>query len=498
MCQVLTVSNYKLLRKIGEGGFGIVWLAQKMESGEFFALKEITSENISGHEIRALKLYAKKLKESSFEGVVPILDIIMENDKVYYTMPLCDGVNGTKPTDPNYTPLTLYQFIEERRKESKWFSKEEIEAFISPIISAAGEISKAELLHRDIKPANILFFNGKPCLGDIGLLTEDNLSVKADGTPGFSAPEWYTRSLGNPDMWGCATTLFYLLTGNSPDLIGRVAYHWQPCGKEAMSLEDVEVWQNFINVINRTTSEAPKERYFRFDDLKKAINAVVNGYKTEFDYPIWVPYLLRVLFARISELPAKFRYTVYAGFIGVITSLIFLGFYLVHSTPEMIVESTEIYYENLWKATGNGIQKQYDKLLRAKTDDEKMKCFDKMKNILLSPFKEEETLEKFCLYFSQSQITEHHNIKLHELLAKIVPIYVRRNQIENIDIINNSLLGRYCFVKIDATNNDNVSELEKLGYKLMTYSEAVSFKSRNAVAKRRAEILKRRNRNKEN
>ncbi len=479
-----TLANYKLIRKIGEGGFGIVWLAQKVNSNEFIALKEVTSENISGHEIKALKLYAETFKNSPSEGIIPILEVIIENDTIYYTMPLCDGVNGAKPTDSDYAPLTLWQLIEDRLKQSTWFSKKEIADIISPIISAADTLAKVGLLHRDIKPANILFFNGKPYLADIGLLAKDVTNLLSAGTPDFTAPEWYTRSNGSPDMWGCATTLFYLLTGNSPSLMGREAYRWQPCGKSKMPKDDIATWLDFNNAINRATSEEPNERFLRFEDFKKTIFAIANGYKTESDYPLWIPLAMRLLFAHISKIPPKFRHIIYASFIGVIALLISSGVYLINSLPEITEKSSQNYYANLWKITGESMQKQYDKLLLAKSDDEKLKYFDNIKKILIDTSQQSNTLENFCFCALRSEISEHHQYKIQDLYAQIIPIFAKRNQTENIEIINKSLVGRYCFVNIGATTNANASELEKSGYKLMKYSEALRFKSKSNVKKR--------------
>lgn len=284
MCQILTVSKYRLIRKIGEGGFGAVWVAKNTQDNSLVALKEILSPNQSGHERKALGRYAKLSYYSEsespapIEGLIPILEVFVEDGKTYYTMPLCDGTDkGKAPTDSDWEPLTLDALIENRRSSEKWFSAKEIANIIIPLFTAAAKLNDEGFIHRDIKPANILFFNGKPCLADIGLMAEDRLSVSSAGTPDFTAPNWYIN--GNPDMWGCAATLFKLLTGNPPDLMGRGAYLWQPCGKEKMSFSDVQIWRNMQNAINRATAEKPKDRYLRFSDFIADVRAASEGGK---------------------------------------------------------------------------------------------------------------------------------------------------------------------------------------------------------------------------
>ena len=284
MCQILTVSKFRLIRKIGEGGFGAVWVAKSTQDNSIVALKEILSPNMSGHERKALERYAKLSNCSESEGpapidgIIPILEVFTENGKTYYTMPLCDGADKSKsPTDSDWEPLTLDALIENRRTQEKWFSAKEVADIIIPIFTAAAKLNDEGFIHRDIKPANILFFNGKPCLADIGLLAEDRLSVSSAGTPDFTAPNWYVN--GNPDMWGCAATLFKLLTGNPPDLLGRGAYLWQPCGKENMSFADVQIWRNMNNAINRATAEKPKDRYLRFYDFIADVRTASEGGK---------------------------------------------------------------------------------------------------------------------------------------------------------------------------------------------------------------------------
>ena len=268
------VENYTIIKKIGEGGFGTVYLA-KNRDGRLCALKEIHNPNKDSHEARSLKLYANALKDLAIDGIVPIEDIFQNGQKLCYTMPLADGVKNVSPEDGDWHPKTLYWEIEQRRKSESWFSKDEILKIFIPIIDAVDALTAKGLLHRDIKPANILFFNGKACLADIGLMAEDTPTVSSAGTPDYTPPQWYLQNSGHPDMWGLAATLFTLITGNHPDMMGRAAYYWPPHGKSSMSTDDIAAWESFHRIIARATREKAKDRYLRIDDLGQDLKRIL-------------------------------------------------------------------------------------------------------------------------------------------------------------------------------------------------------------------------------
>lgn len=270
MNKTLNNGIYKLIKKIGEGGFGIVWLAQNTEDKTYCALKEIFPTSKESRELRALQNYQDKLRDKKIGNLIKVLDIFQEDGKTYYTMPLCDG--STKdPLDTNWMPITLETKIQAHKLVDSWFSAQKIVDIMIDIFSAVKELESTGLLHRDIKPSNILFINGKVCLGDIGLMANDSISVSSAGTPDYSAPSWYNSS---PDMWGCATTCYAMLTGNNPDLMGRASYRWQPCGKGKMSQEEISQWISFHKIIARLTHEKPKERYRSCDDVIADLNKI--------------------------------------------------------------------------------------------------------------------------------------------------------------------------------------------------------------------------------
>jgi serine/threonine protein kinase len=274
-----SLDGYRVIRLIGSGGFGAVWLCQSEALGDYRALKfipDIDPGRIQ-KEFDALCRYRTAAGQLRSPSIMPIEHVNRRSDGLYYIMPLADGYGSSDPLEASWCPLTLAAVIEGRRTESAWFTSEEIKGFITPILHALQLLSDAELVHRDVKPDNILFLNGTPCLGDISLLGEDSHNITRRGTPGYSAPSWFVESGGPPDMFGAATTLYSLLTGNPPDKMGRAAFRWPPQGEESLTPAEKREWQRIHNVIRRAVDERSAERFRTFDEVAQALNGRTDG-----------------------------------------------------------------------------------------------------------------------------------------------------------------------------------------------------------------------------
>jgi serine/threonine protein kinase len=178
--------------------------------------------------------------------------------------------------------LSLAAKIEERRSASSWFSSQEILDFMRPILHALQILSDAELVHRDVKPDNILFLNGMPCLGDIGLLCADSEDITRRGTDGYAAPKWYMDGGGHPDMYGAAVTLYVLLTGNRPDKMGRSAFRWPPHGKDSLSEDERTAWRDIHQVIASAISDQIQERFNNFQQFERTLSGNIRPPESRF------------------------------------------------------------------------------------------------------------------------------------------------------------------------------------------------------------------------
>jgi serine/threonine protein kinase len=267
----LTLDGYRLIRFLGRGGFGEVWLCRSEAMGDYRALKWIPATNSDRleKEYESLLHYRKAAAGLRSPHLVAIEHVNRNAEGLYYVMPLADGYTANDPSDPEWQPLCLAAKIHARTAEPRWFSSGEIITLIQPILEGLQTLSDAGLVHRDVKPENILFFNGTPCLGDISLLGEDVATITRRGTPGYATPSWYRG--GHPDMYGAAATLYTLLTGNPPDRMGKSTFLLPPNGEHLLTASERAEWKRLHAVIRRATEEKIAERYVDFTAMAKAI-----------------------------------------------------------------------------------------------------------------------------------------------------------------------------------------------------------------------------------
>ena len=276
------VDQYRLIRPIGQGGFGTVWLAHTAILGAHVAVKVLNPAQPEAveRELSAVRTYKSMAVAGASAGLMPVEHVGVIDNQVFYVLPLADGLDDVAPEDPTWQPRTLAACLDRQRHASAWFTPDQVSAWLAPICGAAQILADAGLVHRDIKPDNILFLHGVPVLSDISLLRTDTLTVTSIGTPGYYAPSWYAETGGKLDMFSLAVTLFALLTGNSPDKLGRAAFRWPPQGEASLQPTVHKAWLHFHRVVLRATHENPAERYFTFTALAEDIGRGVDS-KTE-------------------------------------------------------------------------------------------------------------------------------------------------------------------------------------------------------------------------
>jgi CHASE2 domain-containing sensor protein len=187
------IPDHTLLRCVGRGGYGEVWLARNA-IGSFHAVKIVRRE-LFGHaapferEFRGLQKFMPISR--SHPGLVQILHVGRRDAEgfIYYVMePADDETTGPQIQPDRYSPKNLFKEISRRGHLPVAESLQ-----LGLDLAAALEfLHQQQLIHRDIKPANIIFVKSVPKLADIGLVAEiasTGETVSYVGTKGYIAPE---------------------------------------------------------------------------------------------------------------------------------------------------------------------------------------------------------------------------------------------------------------------------------------------------------------------
>lgn len=228
-------NSYRIIQVLGQGSFGITYLAEHVRLKKQVAIKEFfmgevnsrkddgtTVEGSTGSVFtdyrRKFRKEAENLANLRHANIVNVSDIFDENGTSYYVMDFIEGIN-----------LDKYISVNGRLSE-----KEAIEITLE-IGKALEYMHSKGMLHLDIKPSNIMRgIDGKCYLIDFGLSKQFTKDGKPEettsiglGTPGYAPIEQsgYRQEGTFPatlDVYALGATLFKMVTGHRPPLASEI------------------------------------------------------------------------------------------------------------------------------------------------------------------------------------------------------------------------------------------------------------------------------------
>lgn len=223
--------KYRIIHVLGQGGFGITYLAENVLLGNQVAIKEFFPKDYCGRNTTSHltlgtesnretveKLKSRFLKEArniaklDHPGIVRVFDVFEENDTAYYVMEYIHGEN-----------------LNEIVKQNGPLSEDRAIRYISEVGSSLEYIHSKNMTHFDVKPANIIIRkkDDLPILIDFGLSKQYDSKGDATSTMmqavshGYSPIELYNAgSLSEfspqTDVYSLAATLYFLVVGKVP------------------------------------------------------------------------------------------------------------------------------------------------------------------------------------------------------------------------------------------------------------------------------------------
>ncbi len=264
-----TVGRYKILRKLGQGGTGVVYLARDPYIKRNVAIK--ISQVASDKGRARFFIEAQSAGRLSHQNIVAIHDVGMYKNFCYITMEYIEGP-------------TLDKFC--RKKNLLPVNK--VTEIIFSVCKALDYAHKQGVIHRDIKPSNIMLDNsGTAKITDFGVaqMTEKTAEMGIFGTPGYMSPEQLRDEIAGDesDLFSIGCVLYELLSGeqafpgeNSFSIIYKIT-HEEPVSLLSIRPDLPEI---FGEIVKKALAKDPTKRYpsgiaFGYD-LRVALRGLVG------------------------------------------------------------------------------------------------------------------------------------------------------------------------------------------------------------------------------
>ncbi len=267
-----SVPDHQLLRPIGRGSYGEVWLARNI-MGAWRAVKVVRrdtfdSERPFEREFGGIQRYEPISR--SVEGVVPVLHVGRNPEGFHYVMELADDASGSTCGNTTldletYVPRTLRSDL---NRLGRLPVADCLEVGLA-LAAGLAHLHRHGLVHRDLKPSNIIFVNGRARLADLGLVGSIDEARSFVGTTGYIPPEG--PGLPGADLFGLGRVLYEAVTGFPPNDFPNPPPDWLTgeIPHDALELHEV---------ILRACEPDPTSRYRSAAELQADLTLLQSGH----------------------------------------------------------------------------------------------------------------------------------------------------------------------------------------------------------------------------
>jgi hypothetical protein len=221
-------ARYRVLKRLGSGGMGVVYEALDMERGsQRVAVKLLRQQDPAS--LMRLKREFRALADVAHPHLVQLYDLVSEDGTWFFTLEHVEGVDfltwvrGSASVDRDAPTGSLDQTLRRPAGGTTDFAR--LRAALKQLVAGVAALHAAGRLHRDLKPSNVLVTpSGHLKILDFGLVTElrghESLSESHTlvGTAAYMAPEQAVSSHVGPeaDWYAVGVMLYQALTGSLP------------------------------------------------------------------------------------------------------------------------------------------------------------------------------------------------------------------------------------------------------------------------------------------
>lgn len=275
--RMIQEGRYEIIRKIGAGGMGKIYLALDVKMEADVVIKEMNppdeSSDSNDYFHRQFREEAKILYRLSYRGIPKVTDYFTEKNKSYLVMEYVEGEN-------------LDVIIRERKEHC--ITVDEFFRWMEQLIETLSYLhgKKPPLIHRDIKPANLMLnLQGNMLLVDFGLAKSLVITTATQtrvGTMGFASPEHFAgRFSVASDIFSMGASFHFLITGEDPRI--RLPFEYPTVSDYR---DDLPAGVDIL--VEKMVEKDEADRYRTIEDVRKDFEAIKKHWENP-EKPLILP-----------------------------------------------------------------------------------------------------------------------------------------------------------------------------------------------------------------
>jgi len=274
--KIVLAGRYHIVRKLGEGGMGSVWLAEDIKlDNRQIAIKMLPVVLVANKRaIQQLKAEAKVAIKLAHPNIATLRSFEESEQGPFLVMDFIPG-----------------RTLEDILAEKKSLPEEEVLRIFRPVAEAIDYAHSEKVIHRDIKPSNILIRDdGTPFIMDFGIAREikDTMTRltgrSASGTLPYMSPEQLRGETPTPaqDIYSLAATMYECISSHPPFHRGQIEYQIVNCEPESLHSECI-LCKRVMEGLSKEPSQRPDNAKMFFQAPEIVIPAKLSR---KFEEPV--------------------------------------------------------------------------------------------------------------------------------------------------------------------------------------------------------------------
>jgi serine/threonine-protein kinase len=265
-----TISHYKILSKLGEGGMGVVYKAEDLTLGRTVALKFLPPDSIAREEDRARLVHEARAAAALLHpNICPVYEIGEAEGRIFIAMACIEGRSLKDRIAEGALPL------------------DEALSIARQIGDGLASANAKGIIHRDIKPANVMLLpDGRPMLMDFGLAkvsgaTKLTRTGTTMGTVAYMSPEQVQGKEVDhrSDIWALGVVLYEMVSGRAPfggEYEAALMYSIMNEEPAPLSVEGSDIPAGLDGIIAKALEKDPARRYQSADEFVADLAALAQ------------------------------------------------------------------------------------------------------------------------------------------------------------------------------------------------------------------------------